>query len=181
MRVIVVPYDPAWPRPFEQVCAQLSATLATVSLVGIEHVGSTAVPGLAGKPVIDVDVIVTRENVAAAIDALEQDGYVSLGITGVPDRHALAAPDDAPRRNVYITVEGCLSLRNHLGVRDVLRSDATLRDEYGGLKLRLGEREYADIEGYVVDKSPVVQRILERAGLRGTEREEIAEINRPAG
>ena len=181
MRVVVVPYDSSWPERFELVRAQLAKALAAVPVVAIEHVGSTSVRGLAAKPIIDIDVIVARPHVRGAIDALEVSGYLCLGEMGVPDRHAFRAPDDGIRRNVYVTVEGCLSLRNHLGARDVLRSDPSLRDQYGALKIQLSERDYeadVDIDGYVADKSHLLQRILERAGLTPDELAEIDAINR---
>ncbi len=181
MRAVVVPYDSSWPERFEILHARLAKALVAVPLVAIEHVGSTSVPGLAAKPIIDIDVIVARSHVRDAINALEASGYNSLGEMGVPDRHAFRAPADGIRRNVYVAVEGCLSLRNHLGVRDVLRSDPSLRDQYGALKIRLSERDYdedIDIDGYVADKSHLLQRILERAGLTPNELAEIDAINR---
>lgn len=181
MRVVVVPYDSSWPERFELVRARLAKALAVVPVVAIEHVGSTSVPGLAAKPIIDIDVIIARSHVRSAIDALEASGYQCLGEMGVPDRYAFRAPDDGIRRNVYVTVEGCLSLRNHLGVRDMLRSDPSLRDQYGALKIQLSERDYdedVDIDGYVADKSHLLQRILERAGLTPAELAEIDAINR---
>jgi GrpB-like predicted nucleotidyltransferase (UPF0157 family) len=164
------------------VRADLTRILASVPIVGIEHVGSTSIPGLAAKPILDIDVIVARSSVAPAGEALEAAGYTALGEMGVPDRYAFRAPDDGIRRNVYVTVDGCLSLRNHLGLRSILRADAVLRDEYGTLKLRLSEVEYDDddhfIAGYVADKSRLVRHILERAGLTPDELAEIDAINR---
>ena len=181
MRIVVVPYDPDWPARFEIIRSELIDALATVPIEAIEHVGSTSVPGLAAKPVIDVDVVVAADQVRPAVAALEAIGYSSLGDLGIRDRHAMRAPDTGPRRNVYVTVSGCVQLRNHLGVRDALRSDAALRDRYGDLKLELARREYVDIDGYVADKSPLLDVILERAGLSPEERADIAAQNRRAG
>jgi GrpB-like predicted nucleotidyltransferase (UPF0157 family) len=100
VRVEVVTYDPDWPTKFEVLRQTLSQALAGVPVVGIEHVGSTAVPGLAAKPVIDIDIVVTEAYVEAAITALAGIGYTNLGEMGVPARYALAAPDDVIRRNV---------------------------------------------------------------------------------
>jgi GrpB-like predicted nucleotidyltransferase (UPF0157 family) len=176
MRVDVVPYDPEWPSQFEAVSGEMADALLGVAVIGIEHVGSTSVPGLAAKPVLDIDVVVALGDVADAIAALEVIGYTSLGEMGVPDRHALFGAG-APKRNVSVIVEGCLSLRNHRTLREVPRADPTLRDEYGDLKLALAQRELADIDEYVAAKSPIVQRILERGGLDQAERAEIAAIN----
>ena len=175
----MVPYDPAWPERFDTIHSQLRAALTTVSVVAIEHVGSTSVPGLAAKPVIDIDVVVARDDVAHAIAALEAIGYASLGDLGVPDRYALQPPDDGVRRNVYVIVDGSMSLRNHRAVRAVLLADEELRREYGDLKLALAQRDFDTIDDYVVAKSPVLQRILERGGIDAQDRAEIAAINDP--
>ena len=178
MRVVVVPYDPRWPEQFGAVRDQLQDALAAVPIRSFEHVGSTSVPGLASKPRIDVDVVVEAEHAAAARTALEAAGYDWLGDLGVPDRYACRSPDREPPRNVYVVVDGCLALRNHVAVRDLLRRDAQLRDEYGRIKLELARREYADSDQYVADKSPIIQRILAAAGFDAEERAAIEAVNR---
>lgn len=178
MRVEVVPYDPRWPQQFAAVRDDLHSALRGVEVIAIEHVGSTSVPGLAAKPRLDIDVVVAADQVTVASAALEAVGYAPLGDLGIPDRHAFTAPDDAPPRNVYVVVERCLALRNHLAVRDLLRRDARLRHEYAHHKLELGAREYDDVDEYVVDKSPMLQKILEAAGLDSDERAQINAVNR---
>jgi GrpB-like predicted nucleotidyltransferase (UPF0157 family) len=178
VRVVVVPYDPRWREQFLAVHAGLVAALEGVPVHSIEHVGSTAVEGLAAKPRIDVDVVVDRDHVEPASAALEAAGYAHLGDLGIPDRHAFRAPDADPPRNVYVVVDGCLALRNHLAVRDLLRRDAALRDEYSRHKLELASRDYADVDRYVLDKSPVVQRILAAAGFGADELAAIEAVNR---
>ena len=130
MRIEVVPYHSTWPATFQTIRSELAEALDSVEVVGIEHVGSSAMPGLAAKPVIDVDVVVAGDQVDAAIEALGTVGYVHRGGMGVPDRHSLAVPDRGPRRHVHVVVDGSLALRNHLGVRDVLRADRDLRERY---------------------------------------------------
>jgi GrpB-like predicted nucleotidyltransferase (UPF0157 family) len=179
VHVEVVTYDPDWPTKFEALRQRLSQALAGVPVVGIEHVGSTAVPGLAAKPVIDIDIVVTEAFVEAAITALAGIGYANLGEMGVPARYALAAPDDVIRRNVYVAVDGCLSLRNHLAVRRVLRTNERFRDAYGALKRRLAEREFSSIDEYVAAKSDLLQLILELGGIDSADRAEIRGVNDP--
>jgi GrpB-like predicted nucleotidyltransferase (UPF0157 family) len=174
--ILVVDYDPQWPAVFTGIKEVLAAALAEVPVVAIEHVGSTSVPGLAAKPIIDVDVVVHRQFVSRAIDAIQLAGYEPLGDLGIPDRYALKAPPGAARQNVYVTVEGCLSLRNHLGLREALRNDAALRDEYSATKRRLAA-DTDDIDVYVVGKNAIVRRILQRAGLATGDLDEIEKLN----
>ncbi len=178
MPIRVVPYDSTWPDQFSRIRVALADALRGVPFLAIEHVGSTSVPGLAAKPVIDVDVVVLREHLTPAIEALVAAGYQHEGDLGIRDRHAMRAADTAPERNVYVAVEGSLALRNHLAVRDVLRSDAALRDAYGQLKLNLAQRYAEDMGAYVAAKTELLATILSRGGLTDDERAEIADANR---
>lgn len=175
--LIVVPYDPEWPARFESIETALQRALVGVPVLAIEHVGSTSVPGLAAKPVIDIDIVVRGDTVPAAVAALEAIGYRHIGDLGVPDREAFRAPSLAPRQNIYVTVEGCLSLRNHLGVRDILRARPDLRDEYGAVKLALANQT-DDIEVYLDGKTDIVLKILSELGLPPHEIRELERINR---
>lgn len=170
----VVDDDPAWARRFEQLKREYADALAAagVPVVGIEHVGSTAVPGLAAKPVIDCDIVVAEDDVAAASDTLVILGFRPLGELGVPLRWAFKEPERLAGTHTYVVVDGCLSLRNHRGVRDVLRSDPALRDEYAAVKRRVGAKA-ADIEEYGRGKNAVVQPILAAANLTAAERASI--------
>ena len=177
MSIEVVPYDASWAVQFAEVRARLSAALAGVPVVAIEHVGSTSVPGAWAKPVLDIDVVVAAEHVPAAIAALSADGYEHRGDQGVPGREAFAAPGP-PRRHVYVTVEGCLALRNHLAVRDMLRVDVRRRDEYSSVKRTLASVLNPDEMGrYVEGKSAVLAEILGSAGFDADDLETIMTVN----
>jgi GrpB-like predicted nucleotidyltransferase (UPF0157 family) len=177
MRVTVTEYDPRWPEQFTRLREVLLAALRDVDVLAVEHVGSTAVPGLRAKPVIDVDVVVARPSLAGALGALGALGYTYVGEQGVTDRHALRAPDDGVPRHVYVCLEGSVALRNHLLVRDALRQDAALRDEYARVKEDLARRDLPDMDAYVAGKTPVLQRILASRGLNATELAAIAAQN----
>lgn len=146
---------------------------ARVPVVAIEHVGSTSVPGLAAKPVIDCDIVVARADVDAAAAVLVGLGFRALGELGIPQRWAFKEPTRLQGTNTYVIVEGSLSLRNHLALRDKLRSDAALRDEYAAVKKRVGASA-ANIDDYGRGKSVAVQRILAAAGISEEERASIA-------
>ena len=173
--ITVVEYDPGWPERFEGLRKEYAAAMAAagVAVVAIEHVGSTSVPGLAAKPVIDCDIVVRAEDVPAASSVLMSLGFAPEGDLGVPQRWAFKEPARFPRTNTYVIVEGCLSLRNHLAVRDALRADDDLRSEYAAVKKKAGAWA-ADIDEYVQAKSDVVQKILSAAGLTKAERATIA-------
>ncbi|MFT4086108.1 MAG: GrpB family protein [Gordonia sp. (in: high G+C Gram-positive bacteria)] len=135
MTVEVVSYSEDRPVQFAHIANDLSRALDGIPIVAVEHVGSTAVPGLAAKPVLDIDVIVEREQVQAA-------------------------PDDAPRRHVHVCVEGTLRLRSHLAVREVLRTHPDLRDRYGAVKLALSLDPDIDMATYIARRSDVLQEVL---------------------
>ncbi|WP_109208620.1 MULTISPECIES: GrpB family protein [Microbacterium] len=175
--ITVVPYSPDWPKQFARVAADLQRTLERVPILSIEHVGSTSVPGLAAKPIIDIDIVVERQNVPEAIAALVGTGYVHRGNLGVTDRESLAAPDDEPRRNVYVCVAGTLHLRNHLAVRKILRERDDLRDRYGAVKTQLAREPSMDIETYLALKSPILQEVLALSELTDAEKQAILALN----
>ena len=181
MPLEVVPYSPEWPRQFDQVAESMRAALVDVPSAAVEHVGSTSVPGLAAKPVLDIDVIVDREDVPAATAALESIGYVDRGDLGVAGREAFTAPDDDPRRHVYVCVRGALAVRNHLAVRDVLRSRPDLRDEYAAVKVALADDPDMDIDTYIAGKSAVLQEVLAASDLTDDERQQVLRLNDPDG
>ncbi len=145
----------------------------------IEHVGSTSVPGLAAKPILDIDIIVDGAHLSAAIDALQGIGYAHRGDLGISEREAFHSPDDDPRRNVYVCRTGSLSVRNHLAVRAVLRARPDLREEYAAVKLSLAANPDMDIDTYIARKSAVLQKVLEISDLTERERRQILLVNDP--
>jgi len=178
--VEVVPYSSSWPEQFELIARELRRALATLSSARVEHVGSTSVPGLAAKPVLDIDVIVDGVEMQATVAAMGSIGYVHRGDLGVADREAFHAPDQSPRRNVYVCRAGTLSVRNHLAVRDVLRRRTDLRDEYAAVKLALAAEPDMDIDTYIAGKSAVLQKVLGESDLSEEERRQILLLNDPS-
>lgn len=145
-------------------------------VLNVEHVGSTAVQGLRAKPVIDACIVVaSRKGVPACIERLEKVGYVHQGNLGVPDREAFRRPDHLPSHHLYLSPRNSLSLKNHLGVRDYLRSHPEAAREFGELKASLASRFPADLDSYIVGKTEFILRILGEIGLS---EDELAEIRR---
>lgn len=172
MPIDVRPYSSTWPAEFEHVAAGLRRAVEPVPGARVEHVGSTAVPGLAAKPSLDIDVIVEKSFVGQAVRLLSPLGYESRGDLGIADRVAMRAPDASPARHVYVCAADCLA------VRDILRRDSRLRDEYAAVKLVLAADPGMNMERYLAGKSDVLQRVLSRSDLSEAERAEILRANR---
>lgn len=179
--IIVEANNPAWFTEFARIKAELQAILTEVPTIGIEHVGSTSIPDLIAKPVLDIDVIVTRQNLSTARDALTDAGYEDFGEMDVPNRVAFRQPVESRstemRRNTYVVLEGCLSLRNHLDLKKALLEDEALRKEYGDVKRKLVEGGLKDVDEYCRGKNQIMLQILKKAGWREDELEEVRKAN----
>jgi GrpB-like predicted nucleotidyltransferase (UPF0157 family) len=169
--ITVVDYDPEWPGRFDGLRHEYAAAMdaAGVAWIAIEHVGSTSVPGLAAKPIIDCDIVVAEKDVSAASDVLIGLAFAPLGELGIPQRWAFKEPARLAGTNTYVTVEGSLSLRNHLAVRDTLRSSPDLRDRYSAVKQQVAAIA-ANIDEYGKGKNALIQEILTVAGFTEAER-----------
>jgi GrpB-like predicted nucleotidyltransferase (UPF0157 family) len=162
--VDVVEYDPAWPDWFEAIRARIAPALGPLA-IAIEHVGSTSVSGLAAKPVIDIDIVVAdADAIQAATAALERLGYEPLGDLGVKDRQAFRRPPGSERHNVYVCPAGGEGLRNHLALRNHLRTHPDAVAAYAALKRRLAT-DGLDIEAYTIAKTDLIVSFLRAEGI----------------
>jgi len=158
-------YDPAWAGWFERLHARVWPAVRDVAL-RIDHVGSTSVPGLAAKPIIDMDIVVASEaGLRPVIERLERAGYRWRGDLGVTGREAFepVTDDDLPEHHLYLVVENNRAHLDHWLLRDLLRSDAAARERYGDLKRRNVELAGGDIDVYVKAKAALVAELLTRA------------------
>jgi GrpB-like predicted nucleotidyltransferase (UPF0157 family) len=179
--IVVAEYDPMWPRHFEQLRSTLQSALGDTAQ-SIEHVGSTSIPGLAAKPIIDVSVIVAGEgDVAIAIELLAAIGYVHRGNLGIEGREAFDNPDGPIRHHLYVCPRDSLALANLLTVRDYLRAHPDAALEYGELKKQLAAEFPHDVDSYVAGKTGFVLRILRLAGFGAAQLQAIAAANRTHG
>ena len=177
-KVVVVDYDPGWVETFSRIRDRVSNAMGDTA-VAIEHVGSTSVPGLAAKPIIDITVIIpTPEALPAAIEKLGTIGYEHRGNLGVEGREAFSSPRDLPKHHLYVCPKGSLGLRNHLAVRDYLRTNEDAAIAYGKLKLELATRFPDDIDSYIDGKTEFLLEILRRSGLTPSEMNSISGSNR---
>ena len=162
MPVEVVGYDSDWPKQFQRLKDWIWPVVSDFALC-IEHVGSTSVPGLAAKPVIDMDIIVaSEEKIAPIIARLASVEYVHQGDLGVTGREAFRAPEGTPKHHLYLCVAGVGALRNHLAVRDYLRAHPDAAREYGELKKRLAADFAGDIAEYTRRKTDFILAILRK-------------------
>ena len=161
-RVLIADYDPRWPEQFAQEAARIRAALGTRAL-RIEHAGSTSVPGLPAKPVIDVVLAVAdSSDEKAYAPALEAAGY-ALTIRE-PDwhQHRMFNAADAAV-NLHVFSAGCPEIERMLLFRDWLRQQPADRDLYARTKIELAQREWQHIQNYADAKTAVVEEILGRA------------------
>lgn len=155
----LVPYDPAWPVRFEQERQRIAGALGPVAR-RIDHIGSTSVPGLTAKPIIDIDLSVPEvADVASYLDPLLAAGY-RLRVRE-PDHLMVRTPElDV---HVHICAAGSDWERRHLLFRGWLRTDATDRAAYAALKRELASRDWPDMNAYAAAKGALISEITVRA------------------
>lgn len=165
MTVIISDYDPAWPELFARERPVLETALGNCVEM-IEHVGSTAVPGLAAKPVIDVLVGVGDiSSVDQCADAMRAAGYEALGENGLPGRRYFRKRNAAGERQFHVHAYACDSdaFHRHLVFRDYLRAHPERATEYGAFKRRLAGQNLPDRASYVSGKADLVAQIEDEA------------------
>ncbi len=159
--VTVVRYDEHWPQAFAELQALIVAALGPLALA-VEHVGSTAVPGLAAKPVIDVDLTVPDSaDESAYVPALEAAGFELRRREPEWEEHRLLTLRH-PRANLHVWSPGALEPRRHQVFRDWLRSHDGDRQAYAALKADLGTRGFVDGNDYNNHKAEFVYDVYER-------------------
>lgn len=176
MQITILEYDPAWALDFQRIKSTLLATLESVPVSSIEHVGSTSVPGLAAKPIIDIDIVVEPKYIPVTCALLATNGYTYNPepwfdrMSFRYDKHAHDAGASRPtedgdtRRAVYVNMPDGEMLKNHLLVRKVLSESPELVAEYSEVKRELAKREFKGIGEYGGAKRAILQKIM----LRGT-------------
>ena len=167
--LLLVEYDPAWPARFADECRRVAGALGDAALA-IEHVGSTAVGGLGGKPVLDLAVAVADSRTAAAsVAPLAALGYVHRGPHGDDPRRRYYVRDAGPRRvaQLHLYVVPAAAWDEMLAFRDALRADPALAVAYAAEKRRVAEAVGWDKGAYAVAKGPFVEAVLARLRAAG--------------
>jgi GrpB-like predicted nucleotidyltransferase (UPF0157 family) len=165
IRVVVVPYDAEWPRRFAAEAERLRQVFGP-ELVAVHHIGSTAVPGLAAKPIIDIMPVVRRLEAAdERAPAMRALGYEAMGEFGIAGRRYFRKGGDRRTHHVHVFRVGDPNVARHLAFRDYLRAHPEVAAAYGALKRELAARHPEDIEAYMDGKDAFVRR-TEAAALR---------------
>ena len=157
-------YDPRWPERFETLRLRMAVLLSGM-VTAIEHVGSTAVPGLAAKPIIDIDLLLKADrDLPPVVIALTSLGYAHRGDLGITGREAFRPPPNDFPHHLYVCSPDSSAYRQHIAFRDFLRAHREEADAYASMKRGLAFKYGSDREAYTKAKSEFVERILRRAG-----------------
>ncbi|GAA3456114.1 GrpB family protein [Dactylosporangium matsuzakiense] len=161
--VEIVDYDPGWPGRFAALAAALRAALGDVA-PRIDHIGSTAVPGLAAKPVIDIQISVrSLDPVDPFRDPLERLGYVYRADNPERTKRYFREPPGRPRTHIHIRRQGTFAEQFPLLFRDYLRAHPAAAAEYATEKRRCAARFRLDRPAYVQAKDECVWALIRRA------------------
>jgi GrpB-like predicted nucleotidyltransferase (UPF0157 family) len=162
--VVIAPYDPFWPRAFALERTRIEAELGD-AVTAVEHVGSTAVPGLGAKPIIDIMIGVSAiQHGERCIEPLMRLGYDYRGEAGIPGRLYFRKLADGSRtHHIHLVEQGCDFWERHLLFRDHLRRHRHDARRYEILKRRLAARFGEDRIGYTEGKTAFIDAALARA------------------
>jgi GrpB-like predicted nucleotidyltransferase (UPF0157 family) len=160
--VLLLPYDELWPREFAAEASRIEAACANLPL-RLEHIGSTAIPGLSAKPVIDILAgVPPKANRTPYIAAFRQLGYEHRGSYGVPGRNYFVR--GSPRsHHVHMVSWSSALWRDHIAFRDYLREHPDVAREYDVLKRQLAVTFADDKPAYTNAKAPFVRAVLRDA------------------
>lgn len=163
---LIEEYDSVWPSWFGQVKARIEEQLQGIPHT-IEHVGSTAVPGMAAKPIIDIDVVIEHGALPAIIGRLGNIGYLHRGDLGISGREAFDLADLAagqlPPHHLYVCERDNNALQEHLAFRDFMRLHPEWCQRLSDLKRQLCGESGNDRQAYIDGKSSLVREITRLA------------------
>ena len=173
---LVQAYNPDWVSGFFAIRGFVEPALLAMEIAHkIHHVGSTAIPGMTAKPIIDLDVVVARRRFREARTALESLGYTYEGELGIQGRHAfdLRTPGcgrgggqpspNLPKHHLYVCLQNAEALLEHLAFRDFMRCHPKWVQRLSGLKRSLCEQHDNDRQAYIEGKDAMVREITRRA------------------
>ena len=162
MRVKIVDYDPDWPRKFETHAELIAGALGS-SALRIEHIGSTSVPGLAAKPIVDILVVVQDSSEESTyLPQLEAAGYVLRVREPEWNEHRMfKTPEQDVQLHIYSA--SCPEIQRNLIFRDHLRSNIDDRRRYEQKKRELAAKKWSNTDEYANAKTEVIESIIAAA------------------
>lgn len=163
------PYNVKWKEEFDRIKAMLIGCIGDL-IIGIEHVGSTSVEGLAAKPIIDIDIVFDSYDIFPIIvERLRPIGFIHEGDGGIKGREAFKRnyEDEYMPYHVYACSKGSEELLRHISFREYLKSNPSDREAYGNLKMELAECFQKDIHSYIAGKHDYIQHIYEKIKKNG--------------
>ncbi|NMM50797.1 GrpB family protein [Marinigracilibium pacificum] len=180
MKIIIEPYNKVWKEQFESLRDYLLSHIQN-DILEIVHVGSTSVPGLSAKPVIDLDIIIENDNkkLDKVILKLESLGYQHRGDLGISGREAFKRANSRIPitdsdiewfpHHLYVCKEGCVALRNHLALKKHLLENPDKVVEYSNLKHKLADKFPDNMDAYIDGKTEFILDILKKEGMKSSE------------
>ncbi len=156
--LVIVPYDPAWPQRFAEIRAMIQRTIPG-TYHSVEHVGSTSVPGLDAKPIIDIDIVMRDGQFERIKRGLESLGYVDEGDRGIPARIAFDLQDANLRKvlaehHLYVVAPDAKALADHRNFRDFMLGHPEWVEKLNARKRQFAVEYANNREGYQQAKSP---------------------------
>ena len=162
-QVIVTPYQSSWPEAFQQEKEQLE-TIFGDRLLAVHHIGSTSVPGLSAKPILDIlPVVDSLDGIEAFDAAMEQIGYEAKGEFGMSGRRYYRKGGDNRTHHIHLYADGNPEIIRHVVFRDYLRQHPEEVEAYSTIKERLAHQYPEDISAYIAGKDSFVKTMEQRA------------------
>ena len=174
----VIDYQPLWKDQFENLKNRIWPEISD-HCIAIEHVGGTSVENLAAKPIIDIDIIIESNlKLPVIIKILNKLGYKHRGNFGVNGREVFVCITPDFPHNLYVCLDQCTALKNHLVLRDHFRKNPIDRNRYSKLKKQLAHKYPRDIDSYINGKTDFILSILKKYNFNLKELKTIENINK---
>ena len=190
-KIQILDYDSDWAKQFE-ILKNALATYLKDEIIKIEHVGSTSIPGMKAKPIIDLDIIFDNDLVLdKIISKLKKLGYIHLGNLGITGREAFKRKDATTpnfgakniwfKHHLYLCKKGSVGLTNHLNLRNYLIENPKKVIEYSNLKQQLANKYPYDMDSYIDGKTDFILDILSKTGMNSNDTRRIEKQNKLNG
>ena len=161
---LVEKYDPEWPVWFQKIKAFLGEKIAQACIC-IEHVGSTSIPGMIAKPIIDIIIVIEPECWQEMKSLLEERGYYYRGDQGIKDREVFRLTDETilPLHHLYVCPKHSFEIKRETAFRDYMKTHKKDRERLSAFKWSLAEKFNNDRQLYIDGKDAMVKEITKKS------------------